>query len=138
MLNRMPFPLLAALLLCLALSGGLVPAAGAAGAGEKDICVRFQSGDPSSMPFSVLAGPDTDMYHLRNVVKTGDKGWCFGSGDNYVGIKAEADGVYSVITFFERGTLRNTAVYQVMWDGGMFCLQDVDNKPPAVNFRAGE
>lgn len=138
MLKRMPFPLLAALLLCLALSGGLVPAAGAAGAGEKDICVHFRSGDPSSMPFSVLAGPDTDMYHLRDVAETGDKGWCFGPYDNYVGIKAEADGVYSVVTFFERGTLRNTAVYQVMWDGGMFCLQDVDNKPPAVNFRAGE
>lgn len=138
MLKRMPFPLLAALLLCLALSGGLVPAAGAAGAGEKDICVHFRSGDPSSMPFSVLAGPDTDMYYLRDVAETGDKGWCFGPYDNYVGIKAEADGVYSVVTFFERGTLRNTAVYQVMWDGGMFCLQDVDNKPPAVNFRAGE
>ncbi|WP_417292213.1 hypothetical protein [Desulfovibrio porci] len=138
MLKRMPFPLLAALLLCLTLSGGLVPAAGAAGAGEKDICVHFRSGDPSSMPFSVLAGPDTDMYYLRDVAETGDKGWCFGPYDNYVGIKAEADGVYSVVTFFERGTLRNTAVYQVMWDGGMFCLQDVDNKPPAVNFRAGE
>lgn len=133
MLKRMPFPLLAALLLCLALSGGLVPAAGAAGAGEKDICVRFQSGDPSAMPFSVLVSPDTDMSRLRKVDGTGDKGWCFGPYDNYVGIRAEVDGVYSVVTFFERGTLRNTAVYQVMWDGGRLCLQDGDTELSPVN-----